>query len=61
MGGSRTSYLASDIGSAIAPGAIKELQASYGPEIIQELKKLLNDLLTGEGLSSSDVLGCLLS
>ncbi|PNF16735.1 hypothetical protein B7P43_G00851 [Cryptotermes secundus] len=60
MGGSRTSYLASDIGSSAAPKAIRELQALYGPEIIQELKKILNDLLTGEGLSSSDILSCLL-
>lgn len=60
MGGSRTSYLASDIGSSAAPIAIRELQAIYGPEILQELKKILNDLLAGEGLSSSDILSCLL-
>jgi hypothetical protein len=49
-----------DIVSSAAPKAIRELQVLYGPEILQELKEILNDLLTGEGLSSSDILSCLL-
>jgi hypothetical protein len=52
--------MASDIVSSAAPIAIRELQALYGPEIVSELKKILNDLLAGEGLSSSDILSCLL-
>jgi hypothetical protein len=60
MGGSRTSYLASDIGSVALPKAIRELQALYGPEIIQEAKKIINSLLTSQGVSSSDILSCIL-
>jgi hypothetical protein len=60
MGGSRTSYLASDIGSAALPKAIRELQALYGPEITQEIKEIINSLLTSVGVSSSDILSCII-
>jgi DNA-binding NtrC family response regulator len=64
MGGSRTSYLAGETVDEIGPKAIKQLQDSHGPEIVQELKNFLNNLLVsddGDGVSSSDMLSCLLA
>jgi hypothetical protein len=64
MGGSRISYLAGETVGEIGPAVIQQFQASYGPEIAQELKNFLNSLLVGdgsEGVSSSDLLSCLLA
>jgi hypothetical protein len=64
MGGSRTSYLASEVVSEIGPKAIRQFQDSYGPEIALELQNFINSLLIGsdgEGISTSDLLGCLLA
>lgn len=60
FGGSRTSYLAGAIVSSLAPAAIEDIQASNGPEIVEELKALINGLLVGDGESSTNIISCLI-
>jgi hypothetical protein len=60
MGGSRTSYLAGEVVSAVGPKAIEQLQASYGPQIVQTLQELINNLLASGGESASDIITCFL-
>ena len=60
FGGSRTSYEIGAVVSGLAPAVIADIQESSGPEIVEQLRNLLNDLLFGDGSSSMDIIGCLI-
>jgi len=60
FGGSRTNYVIGAVVSGITPALIEGVQESNGPEIVEQLRNLLNDLLAGDGSSSSDIIRCLI-
>jgi len=60
FGGSRTNYVAGSIVNGLAPAIIEGVQESNGPEIVEQLRNLLNGLLVGDGSSGTDIIGCLI-
>jgi len=60
FGGSRTSYEVGAVVSGLAPVVIEDVQESSGPEIVEQLRNLINGLLVGDGSSSVDIIGCLI-
>jgi len=60
FGGSRTSYVVGAAVSGLAPNIIAGVQETSGPEIVEQLRNLINGLLVGAGSSGTDIIGCLL-
>lgn len=59
FGGSRTSYVVGSTVNGLAPTVIAGIQETNGPEIVEQLRNLINSLLVGDG-SGTDIIGCLI-
>jgi len=62
FGGSRTNHVVNAAVSKLAPTVIEDLQETSGPEIVEQLRELINGLLTGSdgSPSSNDIVQCLI-
>jgi len=60
FGGSRTNYFIASAVSGLAPIIIADVQETSGPEIVEQLRNLINDLLVGDGSSETNIIGCLI-
>jgi len=60
FGGSRTNYIIGALVNGLATAVIDGVQESSGPEIVEQLRNLLNGLLVGDGSSTTDIISCLI-